>query len=712
MRKPRLASIIFAVICVCLGHAAYLITLGFTAQLTDMLPPAAAPVFDNPYVPPEFSWPTILRQMLPWNLPAMCAVIHGMIVVLIIRGSSWVPIAETDFPHPVAARSRRVRGAWIAAPILLALAIPAVGSLRFAASTLAGKQLVAYQHDQIDFAVAEHDAYGQQSAGMFGLLPSLTESLGGQLRISTELTDEELQQADALLLLHPNQVLAKQQERIWQYVRDGGSVLVVSNGFNPEFGLDDSARQLLANTAISISLDAATSETGHWQESFLVAEHPTTATTDVRSARVLSDYGASLQVGWGARPLVIGQWGWSAPQQDATWDESQPLRTGERLGDLVLAAEQRIGKGILVVLGTDSCLVNEGLVKGYPFVVNLFAYLTHRGSGPQVPWRQALGLVCSLAVIVLLVTRPNTAQLVSVSILLAAGFAGCRAVNEYVVRVIPDGQRISPLDPASPVNSLAYIDQSHLEAYSLDDWGFDSLNGLPLNLMRNGYLPLMLPQLTAERLEKAGLIISIAPARPFTVGERALLRAYVEQGGIFICAVGAEQAAASTTLLADFGLHVPVSPVPTEGHWYEPEPFGRTHALYLSVKDEDQGDYAVGIRLHAAWPVESLDDGAEVLAYGHNQLRIVDSDTELPVVLSREVGRGQVVLIGDTGFAMNKNLEYVGGEPFSGGYENAHFWRWLIGRLTGQAEWTPPRPVASPAAGEESDAAETMEEDP
>ena len=50
------------------------------------------------------------------------------------------------------------------------------------------------------------------------------------------------------------------------------------------------------------------------------------------------------------------------------------------------------------------------------------------------------------------------------------------------------------------------------------------------------------------------------------------------------------------------------------------------------------------------------------------------------------------MLIGDTCFAMNKNLEYIGGEPFFGAHENAHFWRWLLTRLQGQPEWIPPRP--------------------
>jgi hypothetical protein len=64
-----------------------------------------------------------------------------------------------------------------------------------------------------------------------------------------------------------------------------------------------------------------------------------------------------------------------------------------------------------------------------------------------------------------------------------------------------------------------------------------------------------------------------------------------------------------------------------------------------------------------------------------------------------------VVVIGDTSFAMNKNLEFIGGQPLDGGHENAHFWRWLISRMLGEEAWIPPPPGyadgGGPTAGQE-----------
>jgi len=62
---------------------------------------------------------------------------------------------------------------------------------------------------------------------------------------------------------------------------------------------------------------------------------------------------------------------------------------------------------------------------------------------------------------------------------------------------------------------------------------------------------------------------------------------------------------------------------------------------------------------------------------------------------------GKVVLIGDSYFATNQNLEYVGGWPIEGKRENADFWRWLLADLTDGDKWLPkPPPPPEPPAPE------------
>jgi len=383
---------------------------------------------------------------------------------------------------------------------------------------------------------------------------------------------------------------------------------------------------------------------------------------------------------------------------------------GQRLGDLVLAAEQKMGAGRVVVVGDVTALSNEGLADGYPMVSHLLGYLASSASGPQAMWRQA-GRVVTLLALLILLTRDLIGVRVAIcSACLALSFVCCHGLNQAASTIIPDGTRIATPAGSSVGSRLAYIDATHLEPASRQHWGYDSLNGLVLNLQRNGYLPLMLHDHLEARLPGAGLFISIAPAQMFSRAERQRVRQFVEEGGSLICMVGAEEAAASANLLAAMGLNVPVSPVSTDAAQYEPEPFGRTKADYLQVEPEDgTPPYNVALRLHAAWPVEAQkmnSESTEVIAYARNTLPYVESDTELPVILLHSVKEGLVVLIGDTCFAMNRNLEYVGGEPFAGRHENAQFWRWLLTQLKGEPEWVPPRPPAQPAGAEQADSEE------
>ena len=253
--------------------------------------------------------------------------------------------------------------------------------------------------------------------------------------------------------------------------------------------------------------------------------------------------------------------------------------------------------------------------------------------------------------------------------LLALGLAGSfivtSAATSHAWESSPDGRLKHP-------NNLAYIDSSHLEAASGESWRGDGLGGLVLTLMRNGYLTLSLSQLIAERLERAGLFISVAPHRGFSPSERAALRNFVNRGGTFILTVGCDDAKPSRPLLSDFGFDIGTGRLDAR----ESVPMGHFKSPYL----ESQGK-RVYVRFHAAWPVVCNDPNSQVMAYGRDNR---------PVIVMRRFGSGRVILIGDTYFATNMNLEWENGEPFEGLRENADFWRWLLTMLRGEAMWVPP----------------------
>jgi hypothetical protein len=234
---------------------------------------------------------------------------------------------------------------------------------------------------------------------------------------------------------------------------------------------------------------------------------------------------------------------------------------------------------------------------------------------------------------------------------------------------LPDSRRMPEYD-------LAYINTANLGLYSSEAWRNDGLMGVCLNLMRNGYLTLMLPELTADRLFRADLLVSVAPAREYTAAEQLAIWEFVHSGGVFITTVGYDEREPSRALLARFGFAVGDGhPGPT-GAGTGPLPLGFFKSPYLNA-----GDYMAFVRFHAAWPLSYTFPDTRVLAYGAG---------DVPVAAMRRVGDGKVVVVSDTCFPMNKNLEKESGAPFEGMRENPHFWRWLLNDLREQPAWIPP----------------------
>jgi uncharacterized protein DUF4350 len=539
------------------------------------------------------------------------------------------------------------------------------------------------------------------------MLQALVASLGGRLDIAPA-PAEDLADCDILLLLQPSELFSQeQQNRIWDFVRQGGALLLVAAPVDQPEVVVSGFNDLLSATAMQIRQDVAISATGHWLHACQTFAHPATAAMNPRDGFLFSDTAAAVQTRWPARPLVVGRWGWVDPGSDAALTGVYRYESGETLGDVVLAAEQPMGKGTVVVLGDSSAWTNEGIVRGYEWVGRLMHYLANREGAnwhgsPMATYRQAISLILSISLLAILYQCSDSQCLIGVALVLAVFLAPCGFANRSMTRIVPDGRLVDSeqadflagpkISSSSRHSKLAYIDAAHVEAYSDRDWSFDAMNGLALNLMREGFLTLTLPRIDRDRLRRAAVIVLLTPARRFSRDERRLLHDFVSAGGVLICTTGAEEALSSQTLLTDLGLRVPPSPVPTGGRQREPEPMGNFRSLFLDANDYNAGDHKVGVSFHAGWPVEAIGKESEVFVYGQN---------DLPIVICSHVDQGQAVLIGDAGFGLNKNLEYIGGEPFEGRYENAHFWRWLFSRVIHKDDWIPPPaepPTENPGA--------------
>jgi hypothetical protein len=656
-KPPQTARIAFGLIAIVGSHLLYLIVLSYAPSAVANLTPdqgAESSFLAN-----------LLHKAVPWNLPALACLIQLPIAGAMLRWSVWVSPndrQQTNRPAPLPA----TRLALAAAALSMAVLLPVATVLDTKPLTATGKKIVFYEKGFLNWLKPTHDSYGRLSSGMYGMLPVFVESLGAECVISPDLSEADLQNADTLVLIFPDEPWSEGQlNRIERFVRQGGSLLVMGehttgdpNGSNP-------FNDVLASTAMRVRFDSATFAVGGWLHSYEALNHPATAGIADDRNQFSVVIGASVKAKWPARPLLAGRWGWADKGDEASERAMMGngrYDTAEKLGDLVLAAEQPLGKGRIVVFGDTSGFSNGINVSSHVFTSRLLAYLAD-GRNAHPAWRQVVGILILGFLLVLLCRRPGQWRTALVAIGLTASLTVCVSANAAAANILPDGLRASP-------NNLAYVDGSGLAIYSGESWRPNGVGGLALTLMRNGYLPLTLSEPSPQRLERAGLLVSGARSRTYSEPEVDAIDRFVRNGGIVILTVGCDRAGASLPLLKRFGFAFG----PDDAR--EPAPLGHFKSPYLETEGQ-----RVYVRFHAAWSIRCEDPNAQVIAYGRDNQ---------PVILLRRVGAGKIVFIGDTFFATNQNLEHEDGTPFEGLRENADFWRWLIALLRDERVWIPP----------------------
>jgi hypothetical protein len=645
------------------AHVVYLVLLAYAADLRALLP-AVKPDTEAPL------WLSSARAALPWNVPAIGLLLHAGVLTAMAR---WMPVCEDE--PAVRAKQSLGPGVTLAIAVLATVVLALCTTLCVGRYTLQGRKVVLYEKGFLNWLKPKHGDYGRLSIGMYGLLPHFVRSLGAQCVVSPDLAEKDIQDADVLVLIYPDKPWeAGQLQRIHGFVERGGSLLLL--GEHTVRDADGSTRfnEVLAPTRMNVLFDCAEFAVGGWLHSFDTLAHPALLGIGDERNELGIVVGASLEASWPARPLVIGRWGWSdwGDEGGNAFIGNVAYDAGEKLGDVILVAEQSLGKGRVIAFGDTSTFSNGINMGAHAFTSRLFAYLAGPRDNPSAPWRTPVMALAAALLAWALALHRRPLDLALVCLLIAL----LRTAVTYAC------ERATELHPRVPRDSgyrLAYLDSSHAGLYSSESWRDDGLMGLALNLMRNGYLTLDLHKFSAEALLKSDLFISVAPAREYTAAERSAIRRFLEQGGIFILTVGYDERRPSQSLLSEFGFEIGDG-TRAEGTSTGPRPLGFFKSPYYNA-----GSYMNHVRFHAAWPVFCPQSGARVLAYGRG---------DLPVIMMRPIGNGKMVVVGDTCFAMNKNLEVESGEPFEGMRENPHFWRWLLTYLRGDPMWIPPNPRA------------------
>ena len=198
----------------------------------------------------------------------------------------------------------------------------------------------------------------------FRMLPVLLRSQGCSVETSADLTQSNLQNTDLLVVINPTKEFSKEQsDLIMQRLREGMTVLVAGDHTNM-MEVGKGCNSILGSTGIRLAFDSAIPGENFpgwrhamWQRSDLQKG------TDSGNSLAIS-VGASLQIDSTARPLIVGVHGFSDKANFAVTPGhlgNMIHDRGEREEDLILAADQQIGKGRLIVFGDTSPLQDGAL---------------------------------------------------------------------------------------------------------------------------------------------------------------------------------------------------------------------------------------------------------------------------------------------------------------------------------------------------------------
>lgn len=514
------------------------------------------------------------------------------------------------------------RGLRVAVPLAAVLAVFSVLVALEPPSTAPNKNILIY--DSIPGTprpdVPVFGSYGLVNGGMFGLLPDYLRGRGYRVRVVHELVDPDLAWAGTLVMFNLRSTLAGATDSaVDAFVEKGGSLLVAGDHTGRE-EIRDPSNALLKPYGITLNFDSAIPLRDGWANGLDIRPHPIVSYVSEPEIRVL--IGASLTVMPPARPIISGRDGYSdrgnAANVTGGFLGNMKYDAGERLGDVPLVAESAAGAGRVLVFADTTSFQNGALPHSYRFVDRVFTWLSTAGS--TVGWR-VLPLVAALLLVVCTFVVYAYARTMPVMLVLP--------VIAMLVAIPLSGLFSGTSDTEAPAFSAPYavIDLSHFEAAGR--WrGGDSIDGLALNLQRNGYACFAMSHFDAALVWSADVLVVPTPLEPFDRAQLDVVDTCVRSGGLLIVTAGSERSAGSFGLLHHYGFGLGTAPL------------GRA----TSEWDGHTVDF------WSAWPV--------VMRAGLSGKVIADA-WDYPVAAYRPEGGGGVLVVADGSFLFNKNLEDV-----------------------------------------------------
>lgn len=468
----------------------------------------------------------------------------------------------------------------------------------------------------------DYTVFGIKTMGMFGCLPMILENYGYNVElIQSQTIPIKIVDANILVIINLNYTLDDVQNKIiWNFVKNGGSLFILGDHTDIQ-GIMNHTNSLLKPINIKFCFDSAFYLKEHWINCLNLLTHPIT-----RNIHNVNDIkwgiGASLKISYPAVPIIIGRYSFS---DTGNYDNEQEAYLGnykydkgEQLGDLVLAAEVVYGKGKVLVFGDTSSLQNPCLPYNYKFIYDVFNYLSYKGSNSTYLY---YNFFISLMIFLIIFIQRNYTFFIIFLIVIV-----------FLLYIIPTNiirQLYYPL--FSYNNKIAYIDNTHCNAYNLEGYTDNSVDGLIYNIYRNDYIPRFLNSFTYDDIKKSSILIIIGPTKPFSNYELNVINKFIVKGGTVIISIGWYEK--TLTLCNEFNFTI--DPVPLGPYPYV---------------DIEYNVSSYEIRFIDSW---SLKCDKTYYVYYSTKL-----DNEVfNLIIIKKIGFGTLVVISDSRFLLNNNLE-------------------------------------------------------
>jgi hypothetical protein len=411
----------------------------------------------------------------------------------------------------------------------------------------------------LDWDVPVFGKYGALQTGMFGMLPKYLAAQGYQTeQRDRPLTVQSLKDKDVLVIINPQQLWPPEEmEAVWDFVRRGGSLLVLGDHTDIK-GTRASLNQLLAPASISFNFDSAYPCRHGWFHCQEFFDHPLNYGVYTALQPMIS-IGASLSASPPAYPVITGKYGFSdlgnVLNAYGAYLGNYSYERGEQLGDVILAAGLRHGKGKVLVFGDTSPVQNGALPFSFvPFTQNMFKWLSHKEK-LQTTYLKPIGWLLMGSSLFIFLKRFRRS-------LIVLGISGATIALSLLMVDTWNGLVMTHEAPRGP---FALVDLSHGERSDLAPFQKNSVGGCLASLIRNGYWPLFIDQLSEKELALGKMLVMIAPSQPFSKSEIDYVGQFMQKGGLILLAVGWEEKEASEKFLKSMKIDiipVPLGPVP------------------------------------------------------------------------------------------------------------------------------------------------------